>query len=103
MTWRIRHLNAITVGRWRGDGSASAVEAGPLFWKGEPVTYLDPDTGKVETLLEMRAPAVAARAMEMMMKKAGLDLSHTAAEQPGEVVYTLKLDSDLRDEDETDT
>ena len=74
----------------------------PKVWKGEPVTYLDPDTGKAETLLEMRAPAVAARAMEMMMKKAGLDLSHTAAEQLGEVVYTLKLDRDLRDEDETD-
>ena len=79
-----------------------AIEEQPKIWKGKPVTYLDPDTGTVETLLEMRAPAVAARAMEMMMKKAGLDLSHTAAEQPNPVVYTLKLNRDLGEEDETD-
>jgi phage terminase small subunit len=71
-----------------------ARERQPRIWKGEPVTYLDPETNEIRMVLEFMSAAVTSKAIELMMKKTGLE-SKTPVEHTGEVVYTLHLDRDL--------
>ncbi len=77
-----------------------ASELLPRVWKGQPVTYADPDTGEVKTVTEFRSAAVAVRALELMLRLAGLDKARSSVENFGEVVYTLTLDRDLSKESE---
>ena len=58
----------------------------PKVWKGQPVTYTD-DTGEVKTVGEFRSAAVAVRAVELMLRLAGLDQARSAADIFGEVVF----------------
>lgn len=76
-----------------------AIEEQPRIWKGQPVTYVD-DVGVVRVVTEFRAGSVAARMAELMFKKAGFDVSRTAVEHTGEVVFALTLDRDLSEEEE---
>jgi phage terminase small subunit len=76
-----------------------AIEEQPRIWKGKPVTYVGED-GEVRVVTEFRAGSVAARMAELLWKKAGFDVSHTAVEPTGAVVYTLHLDRDLSEEAE---
>ncbi len=77
-----------------------ASELLPRVWKGQPVTYADPDTGEVKTVTEFRSAAVAVRALELMLRLAGLDKARSSVESFGGVVYTLTLDRDLSKESE---
>ena len=63
-----------------------ASELLPRVWKGQPVTYTD-DTGEVKTVGEFRSAAVAVRAVELMLRLAGLDQARSAADIFGEVVF----------------
>ncbi len=71
----------------------------PKIWKGKPVTYVD-EAGEIQMVTQFRAGSVAARMAELLFKKAGFDVSHTAVDHTGEVVYTLTLDRDLSEEGE---
>ncbi len=71
----------------------------PKIWKGEPVTWTTSEGG-VETVYEIRSPAGASKSLELIFKKAGLDVSRTTVEHSGDVVYTLKLDRVLGEDDE---
>ncbi len=72
-----------------------ASELLPRVWKGQPVTYvLD---GEDVVVTEFRSAAVAVRALELMLRLAGLDKARSSVEVSGEVVYTLTLDRDLSD------
>ena len=70
----------------------------PKMWKGEPVRYVGED-GETHTAVEFVSGAVAIRAAELLFKKAGFDVSRTAVEHQGDVIYTLHLDRDLSEED----
>ena len=73
-----------------------ASELLPRVWKGQPVTYvLD---GEDVVVTEFRSAAVAVRALELMLRLAGLDKARSSVEVSGEVVYTLTLDRDLSKE-----
>ena len=74
-----------------------AIEEQPKIWKGKPVTYLTED-GAMRLVTEFRAGPVAARMAELLWRKAGFDVSRTAVEHTGAVVYTLHLDRDLSEE-----
>jgi hypothetical protein len=76
-----------------------AVKQQPKIWKGKPVTWTD-DGGEVHLVTDFRSAALAGRMLELLFKKAGFDVSHTAVDHPGEVVYTLHLDRDLSRESE---
>jgi hypothetical protein len=67
----------------------------PKIWKGEPVTYRDPETGEVRVVTKFRAGSVAARMAELLFKRAGFAAAKTPAEHEGEVVVTLAFDRDL--------
>jgi len=72
-----------------------ASELLPRVWKGKPVTYTHPDTGKVKTITEFRSAALAGRLAELMVRLAGLLEARSSTEVSGEVVYKLTLDRDL--------
>ena len=72
-----------------------SIELQPRIWKGEPVTYLaelDDGSTVTKTVTELRSPSGAAKALELIFRKAGLDVARTTVEHSGDVVYTLKLD-----------
>jgi len=76
----------------------TSIELQPKIWKGEPVTYLaelDDGSTVTKTVTELRSPSGAAKALELIFRKAGLDVARTTVEHSGGVVYTLKLDRDL--------
>ena len=50
-------------------------------------------------MTEIRSPAGAAKALELIFRKAGLDVARTTVEHSGDVVYTLKLDRVLGEDD----
>ncbi len=75
-----------------------AVKQQPKIWKGKPVTWSD-DAGEVHLVTDFRSAALAGRMLELLFKKAGFDVSHTAVDHTG-VVYTLHLDRDLSEEAE---
>jgi len=72
----------------------------PKVWKGQPVTYTDPETGEVKTVTEFRGAAVAVRAVELMCRLAGLDTVRSSTAVFGEVIYKLELDRNLEEESE---
>ena len=76
-----------------------AVEQQPRVWKGKPVTWTD-EAGEVHLLTDFRSAALAGRMLELLFKKAGFDVSHTAVDHDDLVVYTLTLDRDLSEESE---
>ena len=55
---------------------------------------MDPETNEIRMVLEFMSAAVTSKAIELMMRKTGLE-SKTPVEHTGEVVYTLHLDRDL--------
>jgi hypothetical protein len=61
------------------------------------VTWTD-DDGEVHLVTDFRSAALAGRMLELLFKKAGFDVSHTAVDPTGAVVYTLHLDRDLSEE-----
>ena len=71
----------------------------PKIWKGEPVTWTTAE-GEVATVSEIRSPAGAAKALELIFRKAGLDVARTTVEHSGDVVYTLKLDRVLGEDED---
>ncbi len=76
-----------------------ASELLPRVWKGQPVTYTDPDTGEVKAITEFRSAAVAVRAVELRLRLAGLDKARSTADTFGDVVFKLTLDRDLSEEE----
>ena len=79
-----------------------SIEQQPKVWKGKPITYLselDDGSTVTKTVTELRSPSGAAKALELIFRKAGLDVARTTVEHSGDVVYTLKLDRDLSPED----
>ena len=75
-----------------------SIEQQPKVWKGKPITYLselDDGSTVTKTVTELRSPSGAAKALELIFRKAGLDVARTTVEHSGDVVYTLKLDRDL--------
>ena len=72
----------------------------PKVWKGQPVTYTDPESGEVKTVTEFRSGTVAVKAVELMLRRAGLLEARSSTEVFGEVVYKLSLDRDLSEEAE---
>ena len=76
-----------------------ASELLPRVWKGQPVTYTDPDTGEVKTVTEFRSAAVAGRLAELMVRLAGLLEAKSSAAVFGQVVYKLELDRNLEEEE----
>ena len=77
-----------------------AKQTQPKIWKGEPVTYRDPETGETKVAIELVAGSVAIRAAELLWKQAGLDKSRMAVEHTSDVIYTLHLDRDLSAEED---
>jgi phage terminase small subunit len=67
----------------------------PKVWKGQPVTYADPDTGEIKAVTEFRSGTVAMKAVELLLRLAGLDTVRPSTEVFGEMVYRLSLDRDL--------
>ena len=73
----------------------------PKMWKGQPVTYTDPDTGEERVVTEFRAAAVVAQLVALKIRLAGLLEAKSSGVVPfGEVVYKLTLDRDLSEEAE---
>jgi hypothetical protein len=77
-----------------------ASELVPKIWKGEPVTWLDPEVGDYVQVTQFRSAAVAVKTVELMLRLAGLETSRSTVEMTGEVVYTLTLDRDLSAEND---
>jgi len=77
-----------------------ASELLPRVWKGQPVTYADPDTGEVKTVTEFSVWHGTVKALELMLRLAGLDKALSSVDTFGGVVYTLTLDRDLSKESE---
>ena len=80
-----------------------SIELQPKIWKGKPVTYLaelDDGSTVTKTVAELRSPSGAAKALELIFRKAGLDVARTSVEPSGDVVYRLKLDRDLSAQDD---
>ena len=67
----------------------------PKIWKGQPVVWVDPESGESELVMEVRSAAGASKALEMRSKMDGVLLKRPEASGDGLVVYKLKLDRDL--------
>ena len=85
------HISAAEAMTMAMDLWTKAIELQPKIWKGKPVTWVTADD-EVRTVTEIRSPAGAAKALELIFRKAGLDVARTTVEHSGDVVYTLKLD-----------
>ena len=75
-----------------------SIEQQPKIWKGKPVTWID-EAGKVQIVTEIRSPAGASKALDLIWKGAGLEAQRSTVEVT-EVVHTLRLDRDLSGEDQ---
>ncbi len=71
----------------------------PKIWKGEPVTYTDPESGEERVAVEFVAAALAGRLAELRVRLAGLLEAKSSVAVFGEVVYKLTLDRDLSEEE----
>ncbi len=76
-----------------------SIEEQPKIWKGKPVTWIT-EYNEVKTVSEIRSPAGASKALELIFRKAGLDVARTTVEHSGDVVYTLKLDRVLGEDED---
>ena len=81
-----------------GELLAEARVLQPKIWKGEPVTYVDPESGEVRVAVEFVAAALAGRLAELEVRLAGLLEAKSSVAVFGEVVYKLTLDRDLSEE-----
>jgi phage terminase small subunit len=75
-----------------------AREMVPKIWKGEPVTYeVDVGGGEMVEVVatEFRSPAVMTKAMELLFRHAGCDVSKDEIEQKTEVTFRLKVPREL--------
>lgn len=70
----------------------------PKIWKGEPVTWINPETGETKIVNEFNSPAVMSKAAELAFRRTGFDVSRAEVEEEREVVYTLVVDRDLRED-----